>query len=31
MTILLLARFAFLTALVVLVALYAWAELPDRD
>ena len=31
MTILLWARFAFLAALVVLVALYAWAELPDRD
>jgi hypothetical protein len=31
MTILLWARFAFLIALVALVALYAWAELPDRD
>jgi hypothetical protein len=31
MTILLWARFAFLLALVALVALYAWAELPDRD
>jgi hypothetical protein len=31
MTILLLARFVFLTALVVLVALYAWAELESRD
>ena len=31
MTILLLARFVFLTALVVLVALYAWVELESRD
>ena len=31
MTILLWARFVFLVALVALVALYAWAELPDRD
>ena len=31
MTILLWARFAFLMALVALVALYAWAELRNVD
>jgi hypothetical protein len=31
MTLLLLARFVFLIALVALVALYAWAEVPNRE
>ena len=31
MTLLLLARYLFLAALVALVALYVWAEVPNRE